>query len=375
VAYSRRRAGITGAVGAVAPFVTALFTPLTMRGVTTANRVWVSPMCQYSSQDGRPTDWHLVHLGSFARGGAGLVFTEATAVSAEGRISPDDAGIWTDQQAADYRRITDFIRAQGSVPGIQLAHAGRKASTVAPWRGRGSVPLAEGGWPTLGPSALAFGDFTAPRAATAGELERVIEEWGAAAARATAAGFEVIEIHAAHGYLLHEFLSPLSNVREDEYGGDLAGRSKLIVEIADAVRAAIPTTSALVVRVSATEWVEGGLGVDEVAQVATTLAQHGVDLIDVSSGGNSPHQRITLGPGYQVPFAEVIGKQSGLPIGAVGLITEPQQAEQIVASGSADVVLLARALLREPNWALRAATELGAEIAWPPQYERAQLTR
>jgi 2,4-dienoyl-CoA reductase-like NADH-dependent reductase (Old Yellow Enzyme family) len=349
-----------------------LFAPLTLRGVTIPNRVWVSPMCQYSSVDGHPTDWHLVHLGGLARGGAGLVMTEATAVQAVGRISPQDAGIWTDEQAADYRRITDFVRSQGAVPGIQLAHAGRKASTYAPFRGRGTVPSAEGGWPTVGPSALPYSGFATPSELSTGELGILVRDWAAAARRAVTAGFDILELHAAHGYLLHEFLSPLSNRRTDAYGGSPAGRSKLLVEIVDAVRAAVPDRVALFVRVSATDWVDGGLTVDEVADATAALAGHGVDLIDVSSGGNSADQRIVLGPGYQVPFARTVRERSGLPVGAVGLITEPVQAEKILAEESADGVFLARALLREPNWPQRAAAELGADLAWPPQYLRAK---
>ena len=349
-----------------------LFTPLRLREVSFPNRAWVSPMCQYSSVEGRPTDWHLVHLGALARGGAGLVLTEATAVVPEGRISPQDAGIWTDEQAADYARITAFIHSQGAVAGIQLAHAGRKASTFAPWRGHGSVPEADGGWPTIGPSAVAFGHYATPGVLAVEDIPALVHAWAAAARRAVAAGFDVIEIHAAHGYLLHQFLSPLSNLRTDAYGGDLAGRSRLLVEIVDAVRAAIPERVVLFVRLSATDWVPGGLEVEETAEVAAGLASHGVDLIDVSSGGNHPDQQITIGPGYQVPFARTIRERSGLPVAAVGLITEPGQAEKILAEESADAVLLARALLREPSWPQRAAFELGDEIAWPPQYERAR---
>ncbi|MBT0769603.1 NADH:flavin oxidoreductase/NADH oxidase [Kineosporia sp. J2-2] len=352
-----------------------LFSPLTLRGVTVPNRAWVSPMCQYSSEKGRPTDWHLVHLGSLARGGAGLVIQEATAVVPEGRISPEDAGIWNDTQAADYERITRFIREQGSVPGIQLAHAGRKASTYAPWRGRGSVPVSEGGWKTVAPSENAFGRYDVPAEIPVAEIPALVQAWVDAARRALAAGFEVLEIHAAHGYLLHQFLSPVSNLRTDSYGGDLAGRSRLLIEIVDAVRAAVPDATPLFVRVSATDWVPGGLDVDEVAQVAVTLKEHGVDLVDVSTGGNHPDQKITLGPGYQVPFARQIKETSGLPTAAVGLITEPKQAEQILAEGSADAVLLARVLLREPSWPQRAAHELGDDIAWPPQYDRGRPAR
>ena len=348
-----------------------LFSPLTLRGTTFRNRAWVSPMCQYSSLDGHPTDWHLVHLGGFARGGAGLVLSEATAVTPEGRISPSDAGIWTDEQGADYERITTFIRDQGAVPGIQLAHAGRKASTNVPWLGRG--PLAEGGWPTVAASALAWADWPAPRPLDAADIAALVEDWADAARRSLAAGFDVAEIHAAHGYLLHEFLSPLTNRRADEYGGSLVNRSRLLVEVVDAVRAVWPDERPLFVRLSATDWVEGGLTVDEVAEVARTLADHGVDLIDVSSGGNSPAQQITLGPGYQVPFAATIRRDSGLPVAAVGLITEARQAEQILVDESADAILLARALLREPTWPQRAAHELGDDVYWPDQYLRAKL--
>lgn len=351
-----------------------LFTALTLRGVTFPNRVWVSPMCQYSSLEGRPSDWHLVHLGSLARGGAGLVMTEATAVLPEGRISPQDAGIWTDEQAADYRRITAFIKDQGSVTGIQLAHAGRKASVYAPWSGHGSVPAAEGGWQTVAPSPVPFGDFATPAALDAAAIPALIEAWAAAARRAVAAGFEVIELHGAHGYLLHEFLSPLSNHRTDAYGGDLADRSRLLVEIVDAVRATIPDTTPLFVRLSASDWAPGGITIEDTAEVAALLAAHGVDLIDASSGGNSPDQQINLGPGYQVPFARALRERGGLPVGAVGLITEPGQAEKILAEQSADAVFLARALLREPTWPQRAARELGAHIPWPRQYERARPT-
>ncbi|MBR7837786.1 NADH:flavin oxidoreductase/NADH oxidase [Actinospica durhamensis] len=352
-----------------------LFSPITLRGLTIPNRAWVSPMCQYSSVDGRPTDWHLVHLGALARGGAGLVLTEATAVVPEGRISPQDAGIWNDEQAEDYARITAFIRSQGSVPGIQLGHAGRKASTYAPWRGRRSVPEAEGGWGTVAPSAVAFGDYTEPRELAGAEIPGLVQAWADAAVRAVAAGFEVLEIHGAHGYLVHQFLSPLSNLRTDEYGGDLAGRARLLLEIVDAIRAAVPERIVLFVRLSGTDWVPGGLTIEEVGEVATLLAARGVDLIDVSSGGNSPAQQITLGPGYQVHLARAVREASGLPTAAVGLITEPGQAEKILAEQSADAVLLARVLLREPSWPQRAAFELGDELAWPEQYERARPER
>ncbi len=330
-------------------------------------------MCQYSSVDGHPTDWHLVHLGGIARGGAGLVLAEATAVTAEGRISPSDAGIWTDAQAADYQRINAFIRQQGAVPGVQLAHAGRKASTRVPWTGSGSVPADEGGWATVGPSPVAFGDYAQPKELSIADIQELVRAWADAASRALTAGYDVIEIHGAHGYLLHEFLSPVSNQRADAYGGDLNGRSRLLREVVDAVRAVWPDDKPLLVRLSATDWVDGGLTVDEVAEVARDLKGRGVDLIDVSSGGNSPDQKIAVGPGYQVPFARTVREVSGLPVGAVGLITEPQQAETILADGSADAVFLARALLREPSWPQRAADELGDDVYWARQYERARL--
>ncbi len=353
--------------------VSQLLSPLTLRGTTFRNRIWVSPMCQYSSVDGHPTDWHLVHLGAFARGGAGLVMTEATAVTPEGRISPVDAGIWNDEQARDYLRITEFLRDQGAVPAIQLAHAGRKASTAPPWTGGGSVSPADGGWETVAPSPVAFGGYAQPKELTEDEIGALVGEWAAAAQRSLDAGFEVAEIHGAHGYLLHEFLSPLSNQRADGYGGDLAGRSRLLFEVVDAVRTVWPSDKPLFVRLSASDWVPGGLTVEDVATVATQLRDHGVDLIDVSSGGNSPDQKITLGPGYQVPFARTVREASGLPVGAVGLITEPAQAEEILVDGSADAIFLARALLREPSWPQRAAHELGDDVYWAKQYERARL--
>jgi 2,4-dienoyl-CoA reductase-like NADH-dependent reductase (Old Yellow Enzyme family) len=344
---------------------------LTLRGTTFRNRVWASPMCQYSSVDGRPTDWHLVHQGGLARGGVGLVMAEATAVTPEGRISPADAGIWTDEQAADYRRITAFVRSQGAVPGVQLAHAGRKGSTKPPWDGGGPVDSSQA-WRTLAPSPEPYSDWPAPHEMDLADIERVVTAWAAAAVRADAAGYGVVEIHAAHGYLLHEFLSPLSNRRTDGYGGDLTGRSKLLVDVVDAVRGVWPESRPLFVRVSATDWVPGGLTVDEVGAVARDLAAHGVDLIDVSSGGNSRDQQVVTGPGYQVPFARSIREVSGLPVAAVGLVTEPVQAERIVADQSADAVMLARALLREPHWPQRAAQELGAEVYWAPQDLRAR---
>jgi 2,4-dienoyl-CoA reductase-like NADH-dependent reductase (Old Yellow Enzyme family) len=351
--------------------VSELFRPLVLRGVTARNRAWVSPMCQYSAVDGFPTDWHLVHLGQFAIGGAGLVMTEATAVVPEGRISPQDTGIWDDEHAAGWARIAAFVRAQGAVPAMQLAHAGRKASTVRPWEGRGSVPESAGGWPTGGPSAQAFGSYAEPRAMAAGEIAAVPGAFADAARRAVDVGFAAVELHLAHGYLVHQFLSPLSNERTDAWGGDLDGRTRLAVECAAAVRAAVGDDVPVLARISASDWVEGGWSADDSVELARRLAAAGVDLVDTSSGGNSLEADIPVGPGYQVPFAARVRAEAGVPTGAVGMITEPKQAEEVVAEGSADVVLLARELLRDPHWPLRAAHEMGVAVPWPPQYARA----
>jgi 2,4-dienoyl-CoA reductase-like NADH-dependent reductase (Old Yellow Enzyme family) len=359
--------------------VSRLFSPLTLRGTTFRNRAWVSPMCQYSSVDGHPTDWHLVHLGSFARGGAGLVVQEATAVTAEGRISPQDAGIWTDAQAEDYRRITDFVAAQGAVPGIQLAHAGRKASSKRPWDGRGFVTPDDGGWTPVGPTDSAYPGLATPAALSTEDIGDLVRAWRDAAVRADAAGFELIEIHAAHGYLLHEFLSPLTNTRTDAYGQD---RARLLTEVVDAVREVWPERKPLFVRLTGSDWAPGGLTVDDAVAIAKGLDGHGVDLYDISSGGLVREQEITVGPGYQVPFARAVREQAGVPTAAVGLITAPEQAEQIVLDGSADAVMLARAVLRDPSWPQRAAFELNHDeseapdaLYWAPQYERARPAR
>ena len=350
-----------------------LFSPLQLRGTTFGNRAWVSPMCEYSAVNGIPQDWHLVHLGGLARGGAGLVLTEATAVVPEGRISPADTGIWNDDQTTAWRRIADFIRSQETVPGIQLAHAGRKASTRSPWLGGGHVPVEEGGWSdVVAPSAVAFGGLPTPTALTTTGIRQVVEAFERAASRALGSGFEVVEIHAAHGYLLHNFLSPLSNLRDDEYGGGFAGRVRLLLEVVDAVRSVWPDDQPLLVRISVTDWVEGGWDIDQTVELAKLLRDHGVDLLDCSSGGTVPDARIPLEPGYQVPFAARVRRQTGMPTGAVGLITEPRQAERIVAAGDADVVILARAMLRNPHWPLMAAHELDDEVRWPPQYLRAK---
>lgn len=353
--------------------MSALFTPLTLRGVTFRHRVFVSPMCQYSAADGIPGDWHLVHLGARATGGAALVLFEATAVSPEARISPADLGIWSDAHIEPLRRIASFVSSQGAIPGIQLAHAGRKASTAAPWQDRGPLPPERGGWQPLAPSALPFDDgWLVPKALTTGELEKVVEDFAAAARRAHAAGFRVVEVHAAHGYLLHQFLSPLSNRREDDFGGSFESRARLPLAVVEAVRRAWPDELPLFVRISATDWVEGGWGLEQSLELARRLAALGVDLVDCSSGGLSPLQEIPLEPGYQVPFAEAVRKGAGVATGAVGLITGARQAEEIVAAGKADAVLLARELLRNPTWPLQAAQALGAEIPWPDQYLRAK---
>ena len=351
-----------------------LFTPFDLRKTTFANRVWVSPMCQYSAVDGVPNDWHLVHLGSFARGGVGLVFTEATAVSPEGRISPADTGIWNDEQASAWSRIVEFVHGQGPPAGMQLAHAGRKASAIPPWEGRGPVSDAEGGWEPVAPSPVAADALRDPRELTAAEIGEVVTSFARAAERAVACGFDVLEVHAAHGYLLHEFLSPLSNRRTDEYGGAFGNRARIVLEVVDAVRGVVPEHMPVFVRLSATDWVDGGWSVDESVRLAGLLRGHGVDLVDVSSGGVVAAD-IPLGPGYQVEFARRIRQEADMPTGAVGMITDPGQAEQIVAEGSADAVLLARELLRNPHWALRAAHELGVQpgegVEWPKQYLRA----
>jgi 2,4-dienoyl-CoA reductase-like NADH-dependent reductase (Old Yellow Enzyme family) len=349
-----------------------LFEAMTIRGITVPNRLWVSPMCQYSCEDGMPTDWHLVHLGSRAVGGAGLVFAEASAVAPEGRISPQDAGIWSDAHADAFRRIAAFIKSQGSVAGVQLAHAGRKASTAAPWDGRAEIPPAEGGWQTIAPSAIPFdADYPHPRAMTQADIARVGGDFVAAAKRSVDAGIEVIELHAAHGYLFHEFLSPLSNQRDDEYGGSLENRMRFLLETTRKVRAAIPETLPLFVRVSATDWVENGWDVEQSVQLAKALAPLGVDLMDVSSGGNLPRAVIPVGPNYQVPFAAEIRRRAGIATAAVGLITEPRQAEQILQNGEADAVFMAREFLRDPYFVFRAARDLGESTPVPRQYGRA----
>jgi 2,4-dienoyl-CoA reductase-like NADH-dependent reductase (Old Yellow Enzyme family) len=350
-----------------------LFSELKIRDITLRNRIVVSPMCQYSSVDGLANDWHFVHLGSRAVGGGALVFTEAAAVEARGRISPDDLGLYEDTQVEPLQRITAFIKEHGAAPGIQLAHAGRKASTAAPWKGGGPVAEAEGGWqPIIGPSPIAFDEgYQTPAEMDAATIRDVVNAFGTAASRALDAGFEVIEIHGAHGYLLHEFLSPLSNHRTDGYGGDCAGRTRILRDVVETIRRHWPERYPLFARFSVTDWVEGGWDVEQSVELARQLKPLGVDVIDCSSGGAVPRATIPLGPGYQTAAAATIKRETGIMTGAVGLITAPQQADHIIRTGQADVVLLARELLRDPYWPCRAARELGQKIPAPPQYERA----
>jgi 2,4-dienoyl-CoA reductase-like NADH-dependent reductase (Old Yellow Enzyme family) len=352
-----------------------LFSPLTIRDIILGNRIVVSPMCQYSAHDGFSGDWHLVHLGSRAVGGAGLVFTEATAVSPEGRISPQDLGIWKDDHIEGLRRIVKFVRAQGSEIGIQLAHAGRKASVREPWNGNKLIPETAGGWTVVAPSPVAFDQgYAHPVELTREGIQKVLDDFRTATRRAMLAGFKVLEIHAAHGYLLHEFLSPLSNQRKDEYGGSFENRSRLLLEVVDTVRAGWPPGYPLFVRISATDWAEGGWNIEEATRLAGVLKEHDVDLVDCSSGGLVPHQKIPVGPGYQVPFSQKIRQATGILTGAVGIITGAIQAETIIATGQADLVILARQLLRDPYFPLHAADELRhRDIHWPLQYERARL--
>jgi len=350
-----------------------LFSSFRLRELSFRNRIFVSPMCQYSCVDGVPNNWHLVHLGSRAVGGAALVMVEASGVSPEGRISPQDMGIWSAVQRDAFRPIVQFIREQGAVPGIQLAHAGRKASTDVPWRGGGPLAPDQGAWEPLAPSALPFTPAHAvPRALTAADIDIVVRQFAEAAQRALSAGFETVEIHMAHGYLLHEFLSPLSNRRTDEYGGALENRARLPLRVARAVREAWPAHLPVFVRISASDWVEGGWDLEQSIRLAQWLKDAGIDLIDCSSGGLVANARVPAAPGFQVPFAAAIRAQAGIATGAVGLISDPSQAEQIVAGGQADVVLMAREFLRDPYWPLHAARQLKVDVPWPPQYQRAK---
>jgi 2,4-dienoyl-CoA reductase-like NADH-dependent reductase (Old Yellow Enzyme family) len=350
-----------------------LFTPISFRSINLKNRIVVSPMCQYSSEDGFANDWHLVHLGSRAIGGAGLIITEATAVSPQGRISPSDLGIWKNEHIAPFKRITSFILGHGSVPGIQLAHAGRKASCGVPWKAGKYLSRSEGGWEILAPSPIAFNEGAPiPRELTVSDIQSVISDFKKAAVRALQAGFRLIEIHAAHGYLVHEFLSPLSNQRNDDYGGSFENRIRFLTEIVNAVKEIWPSEFPIFVRISATDWVEDGWSVEDSVGLSVKLKEIGVDLVDCSSGGNISKVRIPLEPGYQVPFAKAIKHGASIPTGAVGLITSAEQAEQILKAGDADLIILARAFLRDPYFALHAAREFNVDVDWPEQYLRAK---
>jgi 2,4-dienoyl-CoA reductase-like NADH-dependent reductase (Old Yellow Enzyme family) len=351
-----------------------LFSPIQLAGITFPNRVFVSPMCQYSSDDGFSNDWHLVHLGSRAVGGAGLVMTEAAAVLAEGRITPQDLGLWKDDHITGLKRIVEFLHGQGARAGVQLAHAGRKASMTRPWAPeQRALPPSEGGWTeVMAPSALRFADnYSQPTALDLAGIQTITRAFARATERALETGFDLVELHAAHGYLLHEFLSPISNRRSDQYGGSFENRIRMLVEVVDAVRSVWPAELPLLVRISATDWAEGGWDIDQSVALAKVLKEHKVDLIDVSSGGLTPQQVVPLGPGYQTPFAERIRREAQIQTGAVGLITDAAQAEHILGTGQADVVLLAREFLREPYWPLQAAKELGDTSSWPAQYLRA----
>lgn len=348
-----------------------LFAPLSLRSLTLPNRIVVSPMCMYSSQDGFASDWHLVHLGGFAKGGAGLVISEATAVSPEGRISPKDLGIWSDEHIPALARVTAFIRGQGSFSGIQLAHAGRKASTAAPGEGSGEVTPDKGGWQVVAPSAIHFSDtYPNPVALDAAGIRKVIDDFVAATKRALQAGFDVVEVHSAHGYLLHQFLSPLANQRSDEYGGSFDNRIRLTLQVTEAVRAVWPAEKPVLVRLSATDWTEGGWTPAETVELSRRLRALGADLIDVSTGGMVATASMPIGPGYQTEFAAQVRQGAGIPSSAVGLITSAAQADHIIRTGQADLVMLARELLRDPHWPLAAARELGHTTAWPKQYLR-----
>ena len=349
-----------------------LFSPISLRKLNLENRIMISPMCQYSAVDGSATDWHLIHLGQLALGGAGILFLEATAVNPAGRITPACLGLYSDANEAALKRVLDSVRENSDMPlAIQLAHAGRKASSATPWDGGQLIPAAQGGWTPLAPSAVAYGESeTPPRAMTREEIGRLARDFAVSTERAARLGFAAIELHAAHGYLLHEFLSPLSNRREDEYGGSLDNRMRLPLEVFAAMRAAWPEDKPMGVRISATDWVEGGWDLQQTLVLANRLKELGCDFIDASSGGNSPKQKIVLGPGYQLPFAEAIRRETGMTTIAVGLITEAQQAEDIIAGGKADMVALARGMLYDPHWAWHAAAALGGTVRPPRQYAR-----
>ncbi|MFG4000849.1 NADH:flavin oxidoreductase/NADH oxidase [Flavobacterium aquidurense] len=352
-----------------------LFSPLTIKNITLKNRIAISPMCQYSAIEGFANDWHLVHLGSRASGGAGLIIQEATAISPEARISPSDLGIWKDEHIQKLKTITEYIVSQNSIPGIQLAHAGRKASVSIPWEGNKKLGFDQGGWQTVAASAIPYHDNEPflPEALDKKGIQKVISDFKTATKRAVEAGYQVMEIHGAHGYLLHQFLSPLTNIRTDEYGGSFENRIRFTLEIIAAVQSEWPSDLPLFVRISATDWAEGGWNPEESVKLSKILKEKGIDLIDVSSGGLVSHQKIELKPGYQVSFAEKVKKEASILTGAVGLITEAKQAEAILETGQADLVLFARASLRNPNLPLDFARELNDDIQWPKQYERAKI--
>jgi 2,4-dienoyl-CoA reductase-like NADH-dependent reductase (Old Yellow Enzyme family) len=347
-----------------------LFDPITLRGVEFSNRIWVSPMCQYSATNGVVGNWHLAHLGAFATGGAGLIIAEATGVVPEGRISIGCPGLYTDEQVAAWKTIVDFAHSQGSKMAIQLAHAGRKGATALPWSDHRMATEAEGGWQPVAPSAIAFEGYPEPRALSVDEIHELVKAWANAARNAVKAGFDAVEIHAAHGYLLHEFYSPLSNTRTDEYGGSYENRVRFLKEVTLSVRAAIPESMPLFVRISASDWTTGGWTVEESVVLAGELEKLGVDLLDVSSGGNVHNAAITVGPGYQVQFADAVKHGSTIVTSTVGMITDAHQANEIIQSGKADVVMMAREFLRNPRWPLQAAAELGVDVKWPVQLER-----
>lgn len=353
--------------------MSTLFSPFSIKGVTLRNRLVVSPMCQYSSDDGFANNWHLVHLGSRAVGGAGMVMVEATGISPEARISPQDLGIWKDEHIEKLGEITAFIKANGAVPAIQLAHAGRKASTKVPWKGRDLVKKEDGGWETVAPSAIPYSDhYPVPVALDQKGIDRVVDDFRKAAHRAVQAGFEVVEIHASHGYLIHQFLSPLTNHRDDAYGGGLPQRARILLEVVAAVQEVLPASAPLLVRIPGTDWADGGFTPDDAVALARMLKAAGVDLLDVTSGGLVAHQHITVGPAYQLPFATKIKKEVGILVSTVGMITDAAQAEAILVNEEADLIMMARELLRNPYFPLYASKTLGGDMAWPVQYERAK---
>ena len=352
-----------------------LFEPIILSGRTARNRAWVSPMCQHSAFNGQATPWHLVHLGARAVGGAGLVMVESTSIRADGRISPYDAGLWDDSQIESWRGVSDFVKSQGALSAVQLSHAGRKASTHRPWQGQGYLPPADGGWATIGPSAVAFGDFAPPRSLSTDEVAEIPKLFAAAAERAELAGFDVIELHAAHGYLLHQFLSPLSNARNDAYGGDFERRIRLTMDVVAEVRRRLRQATPLFIRISATDWTPGGWDIEQSVELSRRVHALGVDLVDVSTGGNVPNTKIPVGPGYQLPFSAQIRREAGVPTAVVGLITTPEQAEEALANREADAIMIGRAHLDDPYWVRHAARKLGVDMSsvHVAQYDRAEL--